>query len=180
MIRNRFFLLLLFLALTKLSVAQQIIELETNYNHHIRNVKIPHDVVCKFKNYSDKMRGSFYELKNDTLNFREYYTNDTFKICWSDVTWMRIKRNAFVSIIYDGWMIGSWVLTAVGIESGLFANTLPQGSEGAGYLLAAGVGIVILTLPQAIFSTVHRFKKYNPHDYKIRSKMKLISKNELH
>jgi len=179
MIRNRFFLLLLFLALTKLSVAQQIIELEANYNHHIRNVKIPHDVVCKFKNYSDKMRGSFYELKNDTLYFREYYTNDTFKICWSDVTWMRIKRNAFVSIIYDGWMISSWAVTGICISSFYLVYTAPLGSE-IGYSLLATLPLFAISFPQAIISTVHRFKKYNPHDYKIRSKMKLISKNELH
>ena len=166
--KNILFYILLFVGNICFGQEQQI-QFETNYNHHIRNVKIPHDVVCKVKNKKDKIRGLFYNLKNDTLFFREYYTNDTFKICWNTIEWMRIKRNALASILYDGWMIGSWALTGVGATFIYFAFSAPQGSE-AGLLLIPGLPLFAISLPQAIISTSHRFKKYNPQQYQIRMK----------
>lgn len=83
---------------------------------------------------------------------------------------MRIKRNAIASIIYDGWMINSWVFTGIGASFIYIAFSAPQGSEGLGYVLAAGFEIFALTLPQAIISTSHRFKKYNSQQYQIRMK----------
>lgn len=166
-----FFFVFFFFIFATHSFAQQLqIQFETNYNHHIRNIKIPHDIVCKVQNKKDKIRGSFYNFKSDTIFLREYFTNDTFKICWNNIEWMRIKRNAVGSIAYDSWMIGSWAFTGISAIYILEAYAAQPGSEGAGYVFAAGLGLFVISFPQAIISTAHRFKKYNPHEYQIRMK----------
>ena len=145
------------------------VELEANYNHRIRKVIIPHDVVCKVKSQKDKIRGSFYDFKNDTLFFREYYTNDTFKICWNKMEWMRIKRTVVGSIIYDGWMIMDWGLTGIGLTFLYWGFSAPPGSD-AGYFVAPGLALFVISFPQAVVSSVHRFIKYTPDKYQIRRK----------